>query len=233
MFRHAKSLIDAAASGAWATRERLCAYAALLIGAYVLAFVALVLTGEGITDHSGRLIGTDFGMIWSAGRTALAGRADEVFSLAAQAIVQRDTFGEAAGFTPWHYPPTFLLLAAPLAALPYLAALAVWQAATFSGYLIGLARLRAAWGWRVGVVAGRELPGGIHQRHAWPERLPDGGSHDWRRAVVDHAPGDGWRPVRAAHLQAAILRARFRSCCSRKATGAPSRLPSSPAARFC
>jgi alpha-1,2-mannosyltransferase len=138
MFRHAKSLIDAAASGAWARHERLCAYAALLIGAYVLASVALVLTGEGITDHSGRLIGTDFGMIWSAGRTALAGRADEVFSLAAQAIVQRDTFGEAAGFTPWHYPPTFLLVAAPLAALPYFAALAVWQAATFSGYLIGL-----------------------------------------------------------------------------------------------
>jgi hypothetical protein len=138
MFRHARSLIDAAGSGSWATRERLRAYAALLIGAYVLAAVALVLTGQGITDHSGRLIGADFGMIWSAGRTALAGRADEVFSLAAQALVQRDMFGEAAGFTPWHYPPTFLLVAAPLAALPYLAALAIWQGATFSTCLVAL-----------------------------------------------------------------------------------------------
>jgi alpha-1,2-mannosyltransferase len=138
MFRPAKSLIDAVASGAWATRERLCVYAALLIGAYVLAAVALVVTGAGITDHSGRLIGADFGMIWSAGRTALAGRADEVFSLAAQEIAQRDMFGEAAGFTPWHYPPTFLLVAAPLAALPYLAALAIWQGATFSAYLVAL-----------------------------------------------------------------------------------------------
>jgi hypothetical protein len=149
MFRRAKSLIDAAASGAWAARERLCAYAALLIGAYVLAFAALVLTGEGLTDHSGRLIGTDFGMLWSAGRTALAGRADEVFSLAAQAIVQRDTFGQAAGLTPWHYPPTFLLVGAPLAALPYLAALAVWQAASFLGFLIAIRACapRAAGAW--------------------------------------------------------------------------------------
>src|SRR4051794_8920060 len=136
MFRQARSLIDAVASGAWATRERLRAYAALLIGAYVLAAVALVLTGQGIADHTGRLIGADFGMIWSAGRTALAGRADEVFSLAAQEIVQREMFGEAAGFTPWHYPPTFLLVATPLAALPYFAALAIWQGVTFSGYLV-------------------------------------------------------------------------------------------------
>lgn len=138
MIRSARPLIDAAATGAWATRARLRAYPSLLVGAYALAALALVLTGRGIVDAAGRPIGADFGMVWSAGKTALAGRPAEAFSLAVQAQNQEALFGPAAGFTPWLYPPTYLLIAAPLAALPYLAALAVWLAATFSLYLAAI-----------------------------------------------------------------------------------------------
>lgn len=47
----------------------------------------------------------------------------------------------AAGIHPWHYPPTFLLLVAPLAALPYLAALVLWLAVTALPYLEAMRRI--------------------------------------------------------------------------------------------
>jgi alpha-1,2-mannosyltransferase len=138
MIRLARHIASTAATGAWATRARLLGYPAILIAAYVLAGSALVLTGHGDVDATGRPIGADFGMMWAAGQTALGGQPGEVFSLVAQAALQKKLFGEAAGFTPWHYPPTFLLIAAPLAALPDLASLALWQAATFAGYLLAI-----------------------------------------------------------------------------------------------
>jgi hypothetical protein len=44
----------------------------------------------------------------------------------------------AVPYFGWHYPPLFLLIAAPLALLPYGAALATWMAATLPLYLIAL-----------------------------------------------------------------------------------------------
>ena len=41
----------------------------------------------------------------------------------------------------WHYPPAFLLVAAALAALPYLGALLVYQAATLAAYLAVVRRI--------------------------------------------------------------------------------------------
>ena len=41
----------------------------------------------------------------------------------------------------WHYPPAFLLVAAALAALPYLGALLVYQAATLAAYLVVVRRI--------------------------------------------------------------------------------------------
>ena len=38
----------------------------------------------------------------------------------------------------WQYPPFFLLVAAPLALMPYLPALIVWQLGTLLLYLAGL-----------------------------------------------------------------------------------------------
>jgi alpha-1,2-mannosyltransferase len=135
MIRLARHIAEAVATGAWATPARLLVYPGLLLAAYVLAAFALVLTGDGNVDASGRAIGADYGMMWAAGQTALSGRPQEVFSLGVQAALQNKLFGEAAGFTPWHYPPVFLLIATPLAALPYLAALAAWQSASFVAYL--------------------------------------------------------------------------------------------------
>lgn len=138
---------EALASGRWATPRRVRGYALLLVAGYALCALILVLTSSDGVDWRGTPVGSDFAMIWTSGRLALSGAPASVWSLGAQTLAQAEAFGQAAGLTPWHYPPPFLLVAAPLAALPYLAALALWQGATLALYLrgtLGLARDAAA-----------------------------------------------------------------------------------------
>jgi hypothetical protein len=57
---------------------------------------------------------------------------------AARAIYGEDISDEQAGgvgFAPWMYPPTFILVIAPLACLPYLLSWFVWLIATAAPYL--------------------------------------------------------------------------------------------------
>ena len=52
-----------------------------------------------------------------------------------------DAQARAVGFAPWMYPPTFILLIAPLAYLPYLLSWLVWLAATAVPYIAALRRI--------------------------------------------------------------------------------------------
>ncbi len=137
-------------SGAFATEERLRLYPLLLLAVSVAAVVALAATSHDGLDMFGRPLGTDFSQVYVAGLEALAGRPETPFDLPAHIAEQHKLFGENATYG-WHYPPFFLGLAAALAKLPYLAALAIWQATTLLAYLAvifailsptGLSRLR-------------------------------------------------------------------------------------------
>jgi hypothetical protein len=55
--------------------------------------------------------------------------------------VQTAIIGAPGKLLPWHYPPSFLLLALPLAWLPYLGALTLWLAATLGAALAVLRRI--------------------------------------------------------------------------------------------
>ncbi len=70
----------------------------------------------------------------------LDGRAGDVYNMAAHYAREQQVFGPATPYYGWLYPPIFLLLATPLAAMPYPVALAVWQIGSFAFYLtvIGL-----------------------------------------------------------------------------------------------
>lgn len=128
--------MDRFANGDWLDRSVLRIVAGSL-GAISLGLIGYTLaTRTGTLDRWGRPIGTDFSLIWSAGRMALAGHAADVYDWAAHFAAQKATHGGAAvGFAGWHYPPPFLLVAAGLATLPYLPALVVWQGATLGAAL--------------------------------------------------------------------------------------------------
>lgn len=115
------------ASGVWLTASRVRAIAVIsgLFGAAMLAFLALA--GEGTLDPFGQPIGTDFSAFWHAGKIANGGNPAAAWDLEVLNASVRATHSGSDFATAWVYPPVFLLVAAPLAALPYLPALFIWQ----------------------------------------------------------------------------------------------------------
>ena len=115
------------ASGVWLTGSRVRAIAVIsgLFGAAMLAFLALA--GEGTLDPFGQPIGTDFSAFWHAGRIANGGNPAAAWDLEVLNASVWETHAGSDFATAWVYPPVFLLVASPLAALPYLPALLLSQ----------------------------------------------------------------------------------------------------------
>lgn len=132
---------DIAASfreGAWIDQERVRGYSVLFLILFALATLALWTMGEGRLDALGRPIGTDFSNFYAAGSLALESRPAAAYDLPDLFKEEEALTGQSENVYGWHYPPIFLLVAAPLAALPYVAALVVWLAAGFALYLFAI-----------------------------------------------------------------------------------------------
>ena len=127
--------------GDWVTLERARLWACALLIAYAAVIACLFLTAHGLNDYQGRPLGSDFSNIYAAGVQANAGHAAEIYVPAKHLAAERAIFGAKTPFYGWHYPPFLLLIAVPLALLPYFAALFVWQATTFALYLGAMALL--------------------------------------------------------------------------------------------
>jgi hypothetical protein len=119
--------MGALSSGNWVDRERVTVVAAVsaLVGIAMLAF--LFATTDNGVDRYGRPIGTDFSVFWNAGHLANSGRAPDAWDPELLNAAARETHGAKVGDSAWLYPPLFLFVASPLAALPYVAALLLWQ----------------------------------------------------------------------------------------------------------
>jgi hypothetical protein len=127
------------ASGEWLTPP-LMTFTAIAIIVGTLASLAFLFgTATGTLDRLARPLGTDFSSFWTAGRMALEGRAALAYDWTSHLAMQKQTHGIDM-FFPWSYPPSFLLVAAAVAALPYVPALIVWQGASM---LAALAAFRA------------------------------------------------------------------------------------------
>ncbi len=127
------------ATGAWLDRKvvRFASVLALCLTVAAVAAALATRTGPyGTLDAIGRPIGTDFTLVWAAGRLALAGAADGIYDWDLFWAAETAAHGtESISFFGWHYPPFYIFVAAALATMPYLAALAVWQAATLAAAL--------------------------------------------------------------------------------------------------
>ena len=126
---------DALRSGAWLTPARIRGYSLILLGISAISLVGWIALSDGLSDRNGKPIGTDFSSFYAAGSLVLDGRAGDVYNMAAHYAREQQIFGPATPYYGWLYPPIFLLLAAPLAAMPYPVALAVWQISSFTFYL--------------------------------------------------------------------------------------------------
>ncbi len=125
----------------WANPQRLRAYAILLAFAHAAALAALLFMSRTGVDARGEPLGSDFVSFWSAGRLAWQGHAAAAYDPAAHHAAEQAFFGASLGWYAFFYPPIFLLLCAPLGALPYFAALALWLTGTAAALAAALRAL--------------------------------------------------------------------------------------------
>jgi arabinofuranan 3-O-arabinosyltransferase len=103
---------------------------------------SLHLGGYFLIDAHGRPIANDFVNVWAAGRLALDGQAAAAYDWTLHKAAEIRAVGyDFANYYGWHYPPTFLFVAAALAALPYLAEAIVWPVTTLALYGATLAKI--------------------------------------------------------------------------------------------
>lgn len=118
-------------SGDWLHRERVTRIAVISVIGCLAMLGFILLTAKGNVDVLGRPVGTDFASFWTAGWLANHGHVADAWDVQRHTMAMRGALGDGhIAPTPWFYPPPFLFVAAPLAWLPYLAALLLWQAAS-------------------------------------------------------------------------------------------------------
>jgi len=128
-------------TGRWLTADRARAYSVILLAFYAIAAIGWIVLSNGLIDRNGKPIGTDFSSFYAAGSLALEGHTAAIYDMAAHYAREQQIFGTAIPYYGWLYPPIFLLVAVPLALLPYSVALIVWQAASFALYLAVIAAI--------------------------------------------------------------------------------------------
>jgi arabinofuranan 3-O-arabinosyltransferase len=132
----------------------LACFALILAQAVYLA--ASFFQGIWILAPDGSGVPSDFVNVWAAGRLVLEGHPAAVYDWPAHKLVEEAAVGHPfAGYFGWHYPPTFLFVAAGLSLLSYGAAYALWAFGTFPAYLVAI---RGIIGDRVGYLLAAAFP---------------------------------------------------------------------------
>ena len=125
-------------SGAFLTRERVRLVALAVLAASLIGLIYLAAGAHGPNDSYGRPLGTDFASFYAAGTLVRDGLGPGAYDQAAHFAREQAIFGAATQYYAFQYPPVFLLVAAALAALPYVPALIVWQLATLFLYVLAM-----------------------------------------------------------------------------------------------
>lgn len=121
--------------GRLATRRRIRVAAAILLAAQLAGFAFILVGTQGwIVPLEGPTT-TDFVSFYAAGSLADAGRPALAYDRAAHLAAEERVAGAGIAYQFFNYPPVYLLLCAALAALPYLAAFLLFEAATLLFHL--------------------------------------------------------------------------------------------------
>ncbi|MEZ6023390.1 MAG: glycosyltransferase family 87 protein [Hyphomonadaceae bacterium] len=117
------------------------------IAALAVAFAVLGVMGWRLLEAHGLLLADgqpvfgDFIAFWSAGRAVLEGHAAQVHDAALIADYHQQAVPGVAYVAPWNSPPPFLLIATPLALLPFPLAALTWLALSGALYVVAARKL--------------------------------------------------------------------------------------------
>ena len=113
-------------------------YAAGLLVCYVVFLTIGYVDRLWLIDEDGSGKANDFVATWAAARLASAGQAASAYDLAAFAHEQLLGVGKIDGYYSWAYPPTYFLLIAPLALVPYITGALIWLFGTLVAYAVAI-----------------------------------------------------------------------------------------------
>jgi hypothetical protein len=130
-----RAILAVARNGRWITAERIRVYPSIFLAISLAVLVWLVGSPMGP-----RWNGSDFVGFWVPANLAAAGHATAIYDQRLFAVLQQAISGGDA-YLPWIYPPTFLLLIAPLGALSYKTAFIAWLATALTVYWLALRKL--------------------------------------------------------------------------------------------
>jgi alpha-1,2-mannosyltransferase len=150
-----RRLIAHLRSGDWLSPERVTAWGIILLVTECLITMFLALWQHGVFRPVPDPPPSDFVSFYAAGKLALAGTPALAYDHAAHWAAEQAATWSTAPYVYFFYPPIYLLLCAPLAALPYFVAFALFQVATLVPMLLVMrAVLRSrSWGWLPPVLA--------------------------------------------------------------------------------
>ena len=127
-----------------------------MIVAQAIYLAASYWSGTWLVAPDGNGVASDFVNVWAAGKLVWQGSPAAAYDWPVHKAVEVAAVGHPFdGYFGWHYPPTFLFVAAMLALIPYAAAYSLWVFATFPLYL---AVIRAIVGERVGYILAAAFP---------------------------------------------------------------------------
>ena len=111
-----------------------------VLAAFLVLYGAVLASSIGaengfLRDEAGRPAMTDYISLWGAGRLVGEGRAAAAYDWDQHDAAQAKGLGRTPPVVaPIAYPPTFLLVIAPFAALDYLPSYLLWGAVTLAAY---------------------------------------------------------------------------------------------------
>jgi hypothetical protein len=115
-----------------------------LLGIVQLARIA-ELDAQGVSKIALKPLTWDFTNLWYGGRLALAGQVERLFDVEGYRAGLRAMFGGHIDDSEWSYPPTILLIGAPLGLLPLYPSYALWTAGTLALLLVVVRRAGLGW----------------------------------------------------------------------------------------
>jgi alpha-1,2-mannosyltransferase len=131
-----RRLIAQLRSGDWLSPQRVTAWGTILLVTESLITVFLALWQHGVFRPIPNPPPSDFVSFYAAGKLALAGTPALAYDHAAHWAAEQSATWGTAPYVYFYYPPIYLLLCAPLAALPYFVAFALFQATTLVAMLL-------------------------------------------------------------------------------------------------
>ncbi|GLC91568.1 hypothetical protein Tamer19_09760 [Cupriavidus sp. TA19] len=138
---------EAGTRATWLGLDRVRVYSGAVLLLFLLFMATWAWYSKGFTDGNVSRPGADFAVFWSASYLALSEGPAHAYDVAKHLEVMHAYGPLGAGsevVLPWLYPPTFLLVALPLALLPLPFSYALFLAGSMCAYLRAVATLLGA-----------------------------------------------------------------------------------------